>query len=607
VNIAARRGPVSGHTTEPTIDVPSALSPLAEATVMMVDDEAAMTELVQDLLEEGGYTRFVSTNAPQQTIDLMRETLPGLLLLDLMMPGVSGFDILEQVRADPVLRYTPVIVLMELGDSAHKLRALELGATEFLAKPLDPSELLLRVRNTLAFRRHQERLANHDPVTGLANRHAFARRLGSVLERAAGGTMGLLLIEVEEVRQVRETLGHQAADRLLASAALRIARSVRHGDVTARFADARLDADGVARMEGDNFAVLLPALASAEQAARVARRVLDDLQQPMDAGDHQVFATANIGIAIFPNDAQTADALIKSADLATTQARTQGRGRYAFFSPELNERSYERLTLGNQLHRAIERDELQLHYQPKLDLASGRVVGAEALIRWMHPEHGMLLPGRFIPIAEDSGLIADIGDWVVRTACSECAGWSRQGHSELTVAVNVSKSQFERRRFFDVVRSALETSGLAASQLVVEITESVLMDHADNALALLQQIKSLGVRLSIDDFGTGYSSLSYLKRFPVDELKIDRAFIADLPGGKQDLAIVRTVAALGHNLGMTVLAEGVETPAQLKAVKAAGCDSYQGYLLSPAVPSRDFMRLLRGRAVATRSEVLRQD
>lgn len=578
---------------EPRISTrPSAIGPLDEATVMMVDDEPLMTELIQGHLEDGGYSRFVATNTPGDAMELMRQTKPGLLLLDLMMPGISGFDILAQVRADPLLKYTPVIVLTAASNSATKLKALELGATEFLAKPVDSSELLLRVRNTLAFQRYQDRLANHDPVTGLPNRHAFMRRLEAVLATANGKMMGLLQIDVEDVRKVRETLGNRGADRLLMAISQRIGRSVRQGDITAHMADMLGGADGVARMEGDEFSVLLPVLDHAEHAAEVAKRILEDLQSSIDIDGHKVFAGASIGISVFPGDGMTADALIKSADLATSQAKTRGRNRYAFFSPELNARSYERLLLGNQLQGALERNEFRMLYQPKFDLTTGSITGAEALIRWRHPQLGLLLPARFVPLAEELGLIADIGEWALQTACASCADWARHGQPNLKVAVNVSKSQFEGGRFFKAVRHALQSNGLEPSQLIIEITESVLMEDVETALALLLQIKGLGVTLSIDDFGTGYSSLSYLKRFPVDELKIDRSFIADLPGGSQDLAIVRTVVTLGHSLGMTVVAEGVEHPAQLKAVKSAQCDGYQGFLLSEPVSSRTFIRLL---------------
>ena len=310
--------------------------------------------------------------------------------------------------------------------------------------------------------------------------------------------------------------------------------------------------------------------------------------------------SAWIGIAVAPADGNTPEVLRKSADLAATRARLEGTSAFKFASPDLNAKSYERMTLGLQLRGAADRGELRLHYQPKVDLASNRIVGAEALVRWQHPEHGLVPPGQFIALAEELGLIGDIGQWVLEHACAEAAGWARAGLGELKIAVNVAKPQFRSGDFCAMVRQALFDSGLPARQLVVELTESMLMDDVQASVALMHELKSLGLTLSIDDFGTGYSSLSYLKSFPIDELKIDRSFVIDLPGRQADAAIVQAIVGLGHSLGMSVIAEGVETREQLDCLRELGCDQYQGFLYSrPVAPDKFALLLEAERSPAT--------
>jgi EAL domain-containing protein (putative c-di-GMP-specific phosphodiesterase class I) len=300
-----------------------------------------------------------------------------------------------------------------------------------------------------------------------------------------------------------------------------------------------------------------------------------------------------VGIAVAPDDARGAGELLKAAELARTEARLRGGLRHQFFSQELNARAQERMHLTDGLREAAERNELRLHYQPKVDIASGRIVGVEALVRWQHPLRGLLSPAVFVPLAEQQGLIGRIGEWVLAQACSDAARWAADGLPPLKVAVNVSKPQFAGGQLAQSLQRAIERSGVPACRLVIELTESMLMRDADGALEQMQAMKALGVSLSIDDFGTGYSSFSYLKRFPLDELKIDRSFVIDLPGGERDLAIVRSVTALGHDLGLSVIAEGVETVGQLEALRGAGCDEYQGFLFSRPVPEAQLLALLR--------------
>jgi len=563
-----------------------------EALVMMVDDESLLLDVIQSHLEDAGYQRFVTCDAPEQAIDLIRTHRPDVLLLDLMMPRVSGFDVLKAVRADPDLRYTPIIVLTAASDPGTKLRALEMGATEFLSKPVDASELVLRVRNTLAFKRYQDRLAYEDAVTGLANRARFVMRLDGVLPNvlARQGIVGLLHVSCGQFRLTRETLGSRAADSLLRQAGQRL--SALHA--------AQTDTDKgrilkVARVGDQDFALIITDLLHADDAAQLCKQVLQAFELPFDIDGHAIFVNPCIGISLAPTDGAYAEVLLNSANVACAKAISSGgKTRYEFFSEALTARSMERLTITTQLRRAIDNNELRLYYQPKVCLQTGRITGAEALVRWQHPEHGLLLPGRFIEAAEESGLIGPLGDWVAKEAVRQAAIWYRQGLGPFKISINASRPQFEDGSLCPSLRQLLADAGLPAEWIMVELTESLLVQDAAKALQQMHELRDLGLGLSIDDFGTGYSSLSYLKRFPACELKIDRSFIMDLPTHVKDRAIVQTVVTLGHSLNMEVVAEGIETIEQLRILQHIGCDVFQGFLFSKAVPPEAFEALVHG-------------
>ncbi len=566
-----------------------------EALVMMVDDESLLTDVIESHLEDAGYTRFVACNEPTQAISLIRSHRPDILLLDLMMPEVSGFDILKAMRSEVALQYIPVIVLTAASDAGTKLQALEIGATEFLAKPVDASELVLRVRNTLAFKRYQDRLAFVDPVTDLANRARFTQRLEEVMHRtvARGTTLGLMHISCDQFRQTRETLGSRAGDTLLRQAAQRLI------DLVSPKADTSLmslntEVSDLARVGDQDFALMLRDLPNAETAADMAKQVLQMLNPPIEVEGHPIFMSPSIGITIAPADGQHAEGLLKSANLACTKAHRSGlKNHYEYFSEELTARSMERLTLTHELRRAIEHNELRLYYQPKVSLRTGRITGAEALVRWQHPEQGLLLPGKFITVAEEVGLIGAISEWVMQEACIQAARWRADGLEDLKISINVAKPHFEDGLLCPRLRQLLRDTNLPAEWLMVELTESMLVQDAAKALQQMNDLRSLGVGLSIDDFGTGYSSLSYLKRFPANELKIDRSFIIDLPTDNKDRAIVQTVVTLGQSLGMDVVAEGIETVEQHRILQHIGCDVFQGFLFSKAVPAEAFESLVK--------------
>ena len=566
-----------------------ALKRLIDSVVMMVDDEPINIEVTQIHLEDAGYTRFISTSDPREALALIRQHKPDVLLLDLMMPGLSGLDILARMDEQNILKDVPTIVLTSSRDAATKLRALELGATDFLAKPVDPSELLLRLRNTLAAKAYRDRLANYDLLTGLPNRHTFMDRLEWALSHATryAHNGAVLQVGLDEFKRVNEALGPAFGDAMLQVVAQRLESCLRSTDTVGRIED-----DGprpsLSRLSGDEFTLLLPIIRKSEDAAHVAHRVVQEIAEPFHLGEHEVSITCSVGIAVFPADGQERDSIIRNAGAAMQHAKERGKNTSAFYSTELNARALQKLHLAAQLRKAIERDELVLHYQPKVDVKSGLVVGAEVLVRWQHPERGMIPPGEFIPLAEENGLIVPLGEWVLREACRQTRAWQLAGYRVPRVSVNVSSHQFRQDDLTHVVRRILEESSVDSRFVCLELTEGVIMENAQANIQTLIDLKAMGVKLSIDDFGTGYSSLSYLTRFPLDELKIDRSFIMQIKSADDRAAIVTAIIAMAHSLGLSVVAEGIETEPQLLFLKAQGCDEFQGFFKSKPLPAEEF-------------------
>jgi len=423
--------------------------------------------------------------------------------------------------------------------------------------------------------------ANYDALTGLANRNLLADRVAQTLIHAgrAGRVAAVMLLDLDRFKTVNDSLGHDQGDALLREVALRLTACMREGDT-------------VARLGGDEFVVVLADMARVPDAIPVAQKVLSALAAPMHIGGRELTIGASIGISSYPADGTDAGTLLRNADVAMYRAKAQGGDSYAFFTREMNARALEQLEIEAGLRRAVEKNELVLHYQPIVDAKTGRINAAEALVRWQHPQQGLLAPNRFIPVAEESGLIVGIGEWVLRRACEQAAEWRRRGLPPLRVAVNMSGRQFAERGLAATIAGLLADTGCDPDTLEIEITESAIMHSPEAAMLTMHRINQLGVRLSIDDFGTGYSSLSYLKRFPVHKLKIDRSFVRDIHVDADDAAIVGAIAALAKNLELKVVAEGVETPEQLKFLESLGCDECQGYLFSRPCPAEDFERLL---------------
>jgi diguanylate cyclase (GGDEF)-like protein len=422
-------------------------------------------------------------------------------------------------------------------------------------------------------------VATHDPLTALPNRTLLHERLSHALAKAQrhGRQLAVLLVDLDRFKHVNDTLGHEAGDTLLQVAAR-------------RFYDCLRETDTMARQGGDEFVVLMDELSDREPITRVSQRILDAMVQPFVIDGHEIHVTASVGISVYPDDGRT---LLRNADIALYRAKEKGRNNYQFYSAQIDNYSRERLALESGLRRALERGELTLHYQPKVDLAAGHICGMEALLRWQHPQMGLVAPGRFIPIAEESGLIRPIGAWVLKTACMQNRAWQRQGVRRFPVAVNLSPRQFAEESLLDDIKSALAESGLTASDLELEITESMVMNDPEQAVSILRRLKELGIRVAIDDFGTGYSSLAYLKRFPIDSVKVDRSFVEDIPEDVNSMAIAQAVIAMAHSLRLKVVAEGVESEAQLSFLRGEGCDEIQGHYFSEARAASELSEIMR--------------
>jgi diguanylate cyclase (GGDEF)-like protein/PAS domain S-box-containing protein len=425
-------------------------------------------------------------------------------------------------------------------------------------------------------------LAHYDILTGLPNRSSFQNDIEEALVRAIrrGHQVALLFLDLDQFKLINDAAGHTAGDELLKQVALRLKRTVRDEDV-------------VARLGGDEFTVLLDDIHSAENADLVAEKILHQLASPFQLDHSELVVTTSIGISVFPDDCDDAATLLKNADTAMYRAKEQGRNNCQFFTEEMKTRASERLRLENEMRSALKRNEFLLHYQPQVDTQSGKIVGLEALVRWQHPERGMVPPGVFIPVAEDSGLIVPLGKWIMQEACAQYKAWLDAGLQPVRIAVNLSGRQFVRQDLHGMVEKILDEAGIPPQCIELELTESTIMENVDETIEVLKALRELGVHLSIDDFGTGYSSMAYLKRFTIDKLKIDQSFVRDIATDSDDAAIVTATIAMAHALNLTVIAEGVETEQQLEFLKDNGCEQMQGYYFSRPLPAREITGLLR--------------
>ena len=504
---------------------------------------------------------------------------------------ISDFDVETRQKRSAILsahgvRSAVEVLICGAGGAYGVIGAYSRGIASF---GFEAAQFVQGLSNTLAAaieRKHTEdrmaRMAQFDALTDLPNRNLYLDRLGQSLVEAERDKrpVGVLFVDIDRFKNVNDSFGHSTGDLLLVEIAARLQAAVRPGDT-------------VGRLGGDEFAIALAHLAHPEDAAQVAQKIVNAIAAPSELGAHRVYVSASIGIGLFPNDGKEPDTLLRNADIAMYRAKESGRNACQFYLPAMNERALGRMRLESELRGALQRDEFVLHYQPKVSLSTGKISGLEALLRWKPAGRALVSPAEFIPLLEDTGLIVPIGKWVIATVCAQVRRWQSAGLAPPPVAVNLSARQFQQDDVAASIAALLAASGMDPALLEIELTESILMSDAESAVQALQKIKALGVGLSLDDFGTGYSSLAYLRRFPLDALKIDRAFIRDVGTDADDGTIARAIINLAASLRLKVIAEGVETEAQIAFLHTHGCDEMQGFYFSRPLPVDEMARLLR--------------
>ena len=558
---------------------------LHAAKILIVDDQEMNVTVLSHMLAAAGYTNVCATMDGREVAELHRAHHYDLIVLDLNMPHLSGFEVLEQLKEVDPDAYLPVLVVTAAPE--HKLQALQAGARDFVCKPYDGLEMLTRIRNMLEVRLlynvtrdYGQRMAQYDALTGLPNRTLFQRTLEQSLQSGWPRLSAVLLADIDGFKRLNDTLGHQAGDQVLRQFAQRLAQNVPAGCATGRLGN-------------DEFAVVLTALDGLHPVGQLAEQIRLAMAAPFVLDEGEVRLSVSIGIAVYPGDSCDAATLVMYADTALNQAKRDGSDSYRFFTDAMNAESHKRFALERALRQACDNGEFELYYQPKVQLSTGRMVGAEALLRWNRPGHGQVSPADFIPLLEETGLIVQVGAWIIDTVCAQLAQWSQVRDGATHVAVNVASRQFADQGLEAIVTGALARHGVDARLLALEVTESALMCDTERTIATLARLRALGVRIAIDDFGTGYSSLAYLKRFPVDLLKIDIAFIRELTHNPDDAALVDAIIAMAHSLHLDVIAEGVETEAQLTYLARRRCDKIQGYYFSRPLPAAQYTQLLR--------------
>ncbi|MES2207346.1 MAG: EAL domain-containing protein [Pseudomonadota bacterium] len=548
------------------------------AQILLVDDDRSIRNTLRHFLQNEGF--FVEEAVDgSHALTMLKRFEPQLVIMDALMPIMDGFTACAQIQ-EQSQGLIPVLMITASEDATLIDRALAVGAVDYIPKPINFPALLKRVHRIISAYQAEAKaryLTLKDPLTDLPNRTHFLEILEGKTEQSQE-TVALLFMDVYRFKRINDTFGSQIGDRLLIALAQRIKHRIRATDC-------------IARLGGDEFVILLTNIENPNIVGSIAQNIHRALSSPFRIEEHTIFITANIGIAVSPLDTSDAHNLVKYAEIAMHRARKDSIA-FQFFKPEMEQSLAETIRLENDLHGIVFDEQLKLVYQPQAQLSDGRIIGMEALIRWIHPKYGMISPLQFIPIAEEMGLINAIGEWVLRTACKQLQEWIQSGLPEIRVGVNVSVRQLKNKHFPTTVEKVLQETGLAPHLLDLEITESSVMENTEETLQVLEQLKNLGIRMSIDDFGTGYSSLSYLRRLPVSTIKIDRSFVMELPDNKDDQAIILSIIALAHSLRLEVIAEGVETLDQYNFLREQHCDLVQGYYLSKPVSPEQFRLLL---------------
>lgn len=563
--------------------------------ILVIEDDRGVRTVILKLLKSEGFDVINATDG-RQGVELAKEHEPDLIICDIMMPECDGYEVLNQLRQVPEMAAIPFIFLSAKSNKSDLRQGMELGADDYLTKPFTRAELLGAINARLSkqttitqpyiteMRRAAENLgqmAYRDPLTNLPNRISFYSRLRNAIEDAKKQDLlvGVLYLNLDRFKAVNTTVGQVTGDLLLQEVAQRLSNTVSSEDT-------------VARLSGDEFSVLLSQQSNAQDIEVWVQTISRLIAQPYEINDHVIHLQVSIGIAVYPNHGTTPDLLLNRAELAMREVKDELRGSYRFYNNDMEVVATERRTLEAGLSRALDRQELEIYYQPQVNLVTGRIIGVEALLRWRHPELGLVHPQRFLPMAEATGLIVQIGEWVLRQACTQAQAWRAENLLPIRLSVNLSARQFRHPSLVETITLILHETNLDADLLVLEMTETSVMETVDLTISTLQKLKAMGVQISIDDFGTGYSSLNYLKRFPIDILKIDQSFVQEVTTDPNDAAIAKAIIALAQSLQLKVVAEGVETEEQLHFLRQSGCHAMQGNLFSPPLLAEELEQML---------------
>jgi len=578
--------------------------------ILVCDDDQNVRFLTRQCLEADDMT-VVEAADGLEAIDVFVRERPDLVFLDVEMPGMTGLEVCQRIRKMPQGETIPIMIVTGSDDRKSIDQGFEAGATQYKTKPVNWSLLgrdvqyMLRASNAFnALKRQEDRLrylAYYDPLTSLPNRRSFNEQLNRILRRSQRHetSAALLFIDLDHFKRINDSIGHARGDRLLVEIAKRLTMELREDDAINYFSDSNAEDEDdseasteIARLGGDEFTVVLSDVEKIADIEVVARRILDTLSQPIALQSHNPVVTPSIGIAIYPQDGTDPDALVRNADTAMYVAKAEGRACYRFYDEQMNARAVEQLKMEEELRDAMRNHELELRYQPQVDISNGEVVSMEALVRWKHPKRGMVPPAEFIPVAERTGQIIELGEWVMQEVARHCLYWDSLGLNSFRVCVNISPLQFNQSSLPEWIAQFIKDSGLPPERLELELTESAIMTDAETNIAKLRELKAIGVDLAVDDFGTGYSSLSYLKRFPIDTLKIDQSFVADLDSA-DGAAIVDAILALSKTLNLRVIAEGIEDQHQLAYLVKKECDLLQGFYFARPIYPEDVPDMLR--------------
>jgi len=562
--------------------------------ILLIDDDEDDYVVTRDLLSESRNLKHELHWIPtyDEAVTAICQNTYDIYLVDYRLGEHTGLDLLQKASCQGCR--SPFILLTGEGDHETDLRAMKAGAADYLVKgEISPPLLERSIRYALEQKRSEQHIyhmAFYDSLTNLPNRVLFQDRLRLAIasaERQEDMT-AVLFLDIDNFKRINDTFGHFMGDNLLKEVALRLSSIMRKCDSVTRNIP-----DLFARLGGDEFTVLLNVINDTEDAARVARRIIDIMSEPFKVNGCDIFITSSIGIAIYPNDGQEIDSLLKNADAAMYSAKENGKNSYQYYKEHMNAAAFERLTLENDLHKALEQEEFLLHYQPLISVDSGAITGMEALIRWQHPNGTIIPPLDFIPLAEETGLILPMSEWVLKTACAQSKAWQSEGYKAVPISVNLSSQQFQQKNFINSLSGILDATGMKPENLILEITESTILQNTKTAFSTLHALTEMGLRLAIDDFGTGYSSLSYLKSFPIHAIKIDRSFVREISTDSDDAAIATAIISMAHSLRLKIVAEGVETEEQLAFLCKQRCDEIQGYLFSRPLPPEEISHLLK--------------